>query len=174
MQVIYDIIGFIKTLAFVDIVFFFAVLGLMLLVITLIYFIRENDGEVDNRPSVEDNNVKISIPGIDDEILNLKEIKEALENAEEQEVVNLTKYDEEQEEKAIISYDELLKRKQDFGINYIDEEEYDGDLAVKKVDLENLINKDVIEPTHISVSVISYEKEEAFLEALKNLQHTLN
>lgn len=172
MHIIYDTIGFIKTLAFVDVVFFFAVLGLMLLIITLIYFIKENDG--DNSSSTEDKNAITSIPGIDDEILNLKEIKEALESAEEPEAVNLTKYDEEQEEKAIISYEELLKRKQDFGINYIDEEDYDGDLTVKKVDLENLINKDIIEPTHISVSVISYDKEEAFLEALKNLQHTLN
>lgn len=174
MHIIYDTIGFIKTLAFVDVVFFFAVLGLMLLIITLIYFIKENDGEGDNSSSTEDKNAITSIPGIDDEILNLKEIKEALESAEEPEAVNLTKYDEEQEEKAIISYEELLKRKQDFGINYIDEEDYDGDLTVKKVDLENLINKDIIEPTHISVSVISYDKEEAFLEALKNLQHTLN
>ena len=44
----------------------------------------------------------------------------------------------------------------------------------KKVDLDNLINKDVIVKPEIKVSVISYEKEEAFLEALKQLQQTLN
>ena len=50
----------------------------------------------------------------------------------------------------------------------------DDDLTVKKVDLDNLVNKDVIAPTKIKVSVISYQKEEAFLEALKQLQQKLN
>lgn len=171
MHIIYDTVGFIKTLAFVDVVFFLAVLGLMLLIITLIYFIKENnDEEIDKT----ENSAITSIEGIDDEILNLKEIKDALENATEPDVVNLSKYEEEQEEKAIISYEELLKRKQDFAINYIDEEEIEDDLTVRKVDLDNLLNKEVVEPSNISVTVISYKKEEAFLEALKNLQHMLN
>ena len=54
------------------------------------------------------------------------------------------------------------------------EEMLDDDLTVKKVDLDNLVNKDVIAPTKIKVSVISYQKEEAFLEALKQLQQKLN
>lgn len=171
MHIIYDTVGFIKTLAFVDVVFFLAVLGLMLLIITLIYFIKENnDEEIDKT----ENSAITSIEGIDDEILNLKEIKDALESATEPDVVNLSKYEEEQEEKAIISYEELLKRKQDFAINYIDEEEIEDDLTVRKVDLDNLLNKEVVEPSNISVTVISYKKEEAFLEALKNLQHMLN
>ena len=45
---------------------------------------------------------------------------------------------------------------------------------VKKVDLDNLINKDVVVKPEIKVSVISYQKEEAFLEALKQLQQKLN
>lgn len=171
MHIIYDTVGFIKTLAFVDVVFFLAVLGLMLLIITLIYFIKENNDEEIDKP---ENSAITSIEGIDDEILNLKEIKDALESATEPDVVNLSKYEEEQEEKAIISYEELLKRKQDFAINYIDEEEIEDDLTVRKVDLDNLLNKEVVEPSNISVTVISYKKEEAFLEALKNLQHMLN
>lgn len=167
MQIINDTISFLKTLSFVDVVFFFAVLALMLLVIVLIYFIRENSSD-------EYNNI---IPHNSDqtknEIDSLKEITEALENAEPSSV-NLNKYEEEQEEKAIISYDELLKRKNDFAINYSDEEMLDDDLTVKKVDLDNLVNKDVIAPTKIKVSVISYQKEEAFLEALKQLQQKLN
>ena len=67
-----------------------------------------------------------------------------------------------------------MKRKNDFAINYTEEESLDEDLVVKKVDLDNLINKDVIVKPEIKVSVISYEKEEAFLEALKQLQQTLN
>ena len=50
----------------------------------------------------------------------------------------------------------------------------DEDLSVKKIDLDNLVNRDVIVKREIKVSVISYEKEEAFLEALKELQQRLN
>ena len=171
MQVINDMVSFIKTLSFVDVVFFFAVLALMLLVIVLIYFLRENDIELNNnifpndfnKPDIEENK----------EIASLKEITEALEQAEPS-TINLNKYEEEQEEKAIISYDELLKRKNDFAINYSDEDVFDDDLIVKKVDLDNLVNKDIVEKPKIKVSVISYEKEEAFLKALKQLQQKLN
>lgn len=174
MQVINDMVSFIKTLSFVDVVFFFAVLALMLLVIVLIYFIRENREDEDN------NNITLKQDfqnkKIDDsinEITSLKEITEALENAEPTNI-NLNKYEEEQEEKAIISYDELLKRKNDFAINYSEEESFDDELTVKKVNLDNLVNKDVVVKPEIKVSVISYEKEEAFLEALKQLQQKLN
>lgn len=170
MQIFSDIINFIKTLSFVDIVFFFAVLALMLLIITLIYFLRENndsDIEVNKSPD------KKELSSDEAALLSLKELTEALENAEPKEV-NLNRYEEEQEEKAIISYEELLNRKNDFAINYSEEENIDEELTIKKVDLDNLINKEVTEPQHISVTVISYDKEEAFLQALKTLQQTLN
>lgn len=173
MQIINDIISFLKTLSFVDVVFFFAVLALMLLVIVLIYFIRENNIEDAHDITFKKDLSKPEIDQNNEEIVSLKEITEALENAEPANI-DLNKYEEEQEEKAIISYDELLKRKNDFAINYVEEENLDEDLVVKKVDLDNLINKDVIVKPELKVSVISYEKEEAFLEALKQLQQTLN
>ena len=145
----------------------------MLLVIVLIYFIRENNIEDDHNVTFKKDLSKPEIDQNNEEIVSLKEITEALENAEPSNI-DLNKYEEEQEEKAIISYDELLKRKNDFAINYTEEESLDEDLVVKKVDLDNLINKDVIVKPEIKVSVISYEKEEAFLEALKQLQQTLN
>lgn len=173
MQVINDMVSFLGTLSMVDVVFFFAVLALMLLVIVLIYFIRENQFEESNNISLNQNFKKEEIDNHNLEITSLKEITEALENAEPSNI-NLNKYEEEQEEKAIISYDELLKRKNDFAINYSEEESFDDELTVKKVDLDNLVNKDVIVKPEIKVSVISYQKEEAFLEALKQLQQTLN
>jgi len=157
MQVLHDMLDFISTLAFVDVVFFFAVLSLMLLIITLIYFVKENS-------MLEEEEKQEGI---------LLEIAAALEEAE-QPSVNLNRYEEEQEEKAIISYEELLKRKNDFAINYSEEENVDEELTIKKVDLNNLVNKDIIVKPEIKVSVISYEKEEAFLDALKRLQQTLN
>ena len=173
MQFIDDIMNFLKTLSFVDVVFFFAVLALMLLIIVLIYFIRENRAEEEMDFPSQGNNLPPKNDNNNDEITSLKEITEALENAEPS-AINLNKYEEDQEEKAIISYDELLKRKNEFAINYSEEESLDDDLTVKKVDLDNLINKEVRVKPEIKVSVISYEKEEAFLEALKKLQQTLN
>ncbi len=170
MQIFSDIINFIKTLSFVDIVFFFAVLALMLLIITLIYFLRENN---DSDIEVNKSSDKKELTSDEAALLSLKELTEALENAEPKEV-NLNRYEEEQEEKAIISYEELLNRKNDFAINYSEEENIDEELTIKKVDLDNLINTEVTEPQHISVTVISYDKEEAFLQALKTLQQTLN
>lgn len=164
MEIFSDMFKFIKSLSFVDIIFFFAVLVLMLLIITLIYFIRENSEE-------EEPNIPTSKPN--QEMDDLKEITAALENATPSEI-NLNKYEEEQEEKAIISYEELLKRKNDFAINYSEEENVDDELVIKKVDLDHLLNKDVIVKPEIKVTVLSYEKEEAFLEALKTLQQNLN
>lgn len=169
MQAIRDVINFIETLSFVDIVFFFAVLALMLLVITLIYFLRENSDDKIEEQVVAPELVENS----NSTITELKAITEALENAEPS-AINLNNYEEEQEEKAIISYDELIKHKHDFALNYSEEENIDEDLTIKKVDLDNLINKDVVVKPELKVTVISYEKEEAFLEALKNLQQKLN
>ncbi len=170
MQAISDVINFIETLSFVDVVFFFAVLALMMLVITLIYFIKENSDDkieepiIVSEPIVENSNSPIT---------ELKAITEALESAEPS-AINLNNYEEEQEEKAIISYDELIKHKHDFALNYSEEENIDEDLTIKKVDLDNLLNKDIVVKPELKVTVISYEKEEAFLEALKNLQQKLN
>lgn len=175
MQILSDIINFIKTLSFVDIIFFGAVLGLMMLIITLIYFIKENnedDADV-KTPIINKSTTPVIETSTNNEITNLKEITAALENAEPS-AINLNNYEVEQEEKAIISYDELIKHKNNFAINFSEEENIAENLTVKKVDLENLVNKDKEAKPAINVTVISYDKEEAFLKALKSLQQTLN
>lgn len=164
MHVFSDIIGFLKTLSFLDFVFFFAVLALMLLIITLIYFIHEN--EYDNSLVIDKKKKESDI------VTDLKEIVASLEEAEAPETV-ISKYEEEQEEKAIISYDELVSKKNDFAINYSEEENID-DIVVKKVDLDNLVSKEIEDKPKIKVTVLSYDKEEAFLKALKTLQQHLN
>lgn len=171
MQVINDIISFLKTLSFVDIIFFFAVLSLMLLIITLIYFIKENSISDDNYfPGPTGKKEEEDTPK--SEMANLMEIAYALENAEPNSDLNY--YEEEQEEKAIISYEELLEKRNDFALNYSEEENIDDDLTIKKVDLSNLVNKEIVVKPEIKVSVMSYDKEEAFLEALKRLQQMIN
>ena len=163
MNIINDVIKFIQTLSVVDIIFFMAVLVLMLLIITLIYFIVDNKNEEVISEKKEENK----------NILELKEITKALEEAPVSNI-DLNDYEEEQEEKAIISYDELLKHKNDFAINYSEEENIADDLTIKKVDLDNLVNTEIKEQPKLNVTIISYEKEEAFLEALKTLQQKLN
>lgn len=159
MKLFNDILTFLKTLSFADIIFFFAVLVLMILVVTLIYFIKIN-----NEPESEDL----------EETTEMKIVKEITKNLENEPAptVEFTDYEKDQETKAIISYEELLGKTNNYELNYEKEEYYD-DLSVKKVDLDNLVNMNEKREQKIDVRVISYQEEEAFLQALKQLQKNL-
>ncbi len=202
MKIIEDIKSFLDYLSFVDIFFFVAIIVLLILVVTLIYFIKINKDEVDEMTrdtGHKDNNdlendilnlienppTENNSPAEDEDLANpeeysdedaplidLETLTKKLENQKEQDENNITAYEKDQEEKAIISYDELLKKKNNYAINYEKEEVLD-DLVVKKVDLNDLVNKNVIDNVK-EVRVISYQKEEAFLNALKELNRLLN
>lgn len=145
-------------LRLVDIIFFFAVLILMILIVTLIYFIKINN-ETEEKDLEETQEMKIA-----------KELKDSMKNSEP--TIKFTDYEKDQEDKAIISYDELLNKGNNYELNYEKEEMHD-DLSVKKVDLDNLVNKNNNTVSNIEVRLISFQKEEAFLEALKRLQKEL-
>ena len=157
MKIFSDIGSFFASLTFIDIVFFFLVVILIILVVTLIYFIRINQ---DNEVNEETAEMKI-----------VKDIKDNMNKEDSSVVINLSDYEKDQEDKAIISYDELLHKSNKYGINY-ENEELKDDLSIKKVDLENFSTK-VEEPIKSDAIVISFAKEEAFLEALKRLQKEL-
>lgn len=158
MKIFTDIGDFFSSLTFIDIVFFFLVLILIILVVTLIYFIKINeDQKSDNLEETAEMKI-------------VKEINENM-NKEDSVVINLSDYEKDQEDKAIISYDELLSKSNKYGLNYEKEELHD-DVSVKKVDLEN-ISSNIEDDTKIETRVISFSKEEAFLEALKRLQKEL-
>lgn len=159
MKIFSDIWSFLMALRLVDVVFFFAVLILMILVVMLIYFIKVNKDE-DEKSLGETQEMKIA-----------KELKKNMKNKEEA-TINFTNYEQEQEDKAIISYDELLKKGSNYELNY-ETEEMQDDLSVKKVDLDNLIKEKSDSTPNLEVRVISFQKEEAFLEALKRLQQEL-
>ncbi len=173
-----------SALSWVDIVFFLAVIFLIILIVTLIYFILiNNDEEETSSPVVN----KVDIPThpesskepvviFDDpneggELIDLKTLTKKLEE-NKTDAIAMNDYEEEQEQKAIISYDELIASQKDFKINY-EEEQQIGDITVKKVDLDN-ISTPIEEPKQEYPKTISYEKEEAFLEALKKLQEQIN
>ncbi len=145
-------------LRLVDIIFFFAVLILMILIVTLIYFIKINN-ETEEKDLEETQEMKIA-----------KELRDSMKNSEP--TIKFTDYEKDQEDKAIISYDELLNKGNNYELNYEKEEMHD-DLSVKKVDLDNLVNKNNNTISNIEVRLISFQKEEAFLEALKRLQKEL-
>ena len=159
MKIFSDIWSLLMALRLVDVVFFFAVLILMILVVMLIYFIMANKDE-DEKSLGETQEMKIA-----------KELKKNMKNKEEANI-NFTNYEKEQEDKAIISYDELLKKRSNYELNYETEEMHD-DLSVKKVNLDNLIKEKNDSTPNLEVRVISFQKEEAFLEALKRLQQEL-
>lgn len=154
---------FFKNISFIDYIFFFTVVFLIILVVSLVYFIKINEDVFEQ----EDNTFK--------DPDNLKVITNAMKK-EEPKIVKFTSYEKEQEEKAIISYDELLSNTGEFKLNYLDDEkENNEDIEVKKVDLNNLVN--ISQKTDIpkmEVHVISLAKEEEFLKALKCLQSDLD
>lgn len=167
MQIFNDIITFLKSLSLVDYIFFLAVLILMVLITTLFYFVKIND-DVLKKPKKNSNLEETQ------EMKIVKEITKDLEKIEEPKNIAFTDYEKDQEEKAIISYDELRQKDNNYEINYENEELYD-DLLVKKLDLENLTTEKIAQPDSIKIGrAISYEREEAFLKALQELQNGLH
>ncbi len=189
MKLFSDMLIFIRSLSFVDIVFFVAIIILLILLVTLVYFVKINNDVLKEddffQDLKEDVNEKPEVMKIEEakeeekeeyndeegELLDLKSLTEKLK-AEEHHPLGIAEYEKDQEEKAIISYDELLQKKNKYAVNYEKEEVLD-DLVVKKVDLNDLVNKNIVDEIK-EVRVISYEKEEAFLNALKELNKLLN
>lgn len=189
-QLLLNLYNDISALSFVEVLFIVLFFILVILLISLISVLKNNNrrmsqAEIRDIPQEEltkqeevKENMKIKT---NNEELDLSSITKELENIHESNV-KLTPYEEEQEEKAIISYDELLKTRSDLMINYQEEEQLD-DVLVKKVDMENMTSeldmsevREIIKEkeTNKAPVVISYEKEEAFLESLKKLQQMLN
>lgn len=181
MNLFKDILGFISTLTLIDFVFFFSVVILIILIVSLIYFIKINDEVFNDSEEKKEllSNIDLEVPtpliydeNEEDELIDLATLTKQLEEKQSLNI-DLTDYEKEQEERAIISYDELLKKTSNREINYEAEEIID-DITVKKVDLANLVSSIEENEPKINVQVISYEKEEAFLQALKQLQQNLN
>jgi len=107
------------------------------------------------------------------DIEDLQSITRELEILPREKTIELTPYEEEQESRAIISYDELVNTKSN-DINYSNSETSD-DVSIKQVDLEKTGN---IEIERIKENVDNNDKnvyyhEEEFLSSLKDLQHKL-
>lgn len=142
-----------------DYVFFAVILFLIILLTILLFMFKNSDKnlEWENRNSDSD----------------LLQIAREIEANDEQLNIDLTNYEKEEEEQAIISYNELIKKNKNKKIEYSDITS-NPDISIKKVDV---ITTDVsFENTNDidKMLVISYEKEEALLAALKQLQKNLS
>ena len=133
-NILRNIKDFLSSLTIIDVTFFFSVLLLMILIVTLLYFIKLNE-EVKVKENIEDLNKNINdekvnyvdenkiVNSYDDEegeLLDLETITKALENKENNNI-DLTVFEEEQEKDAIISYDELINKTKTGSINYKNE-----------------------------------------------------
>ncbi len=114
------------------------------------------------------------------DMLDLEKISKNIESEYKPEPIELTSYEQEQEDNAIISYDELLSNRDknnNSGFSYDSKYKSDNDLSVKKIDLDNNVSsqeKEEIPEEKVKVKLFNYEKEEAFLRTLKQLQSELS
>ena len=147
---------------------------LVLIILTLVYIFYLLRVESETREIKRTKEVKIEKKEREvkhttsDDILR---IVDKLQKEYKPETIDLTSYEEEQENTAIISYDELLS-KVNSNINYDDkyQSKYD-DLDIKKV-VSN--HSDTNEYVSLPKAVMMrYESEEDFLKALKKLQKNL-
>ena len=152
-----NLFGFIYSLSMGDYFFFVGTFLLVILFIYVIYLIKCSELETENKPADE---------------FDLAAITKQIETEYKPRTIELTGYEEEQENNAIISYEELVKNKDKVGINYDDEYIFETpELEVKKINLTTDASA-IISPK-LEVKLMSYDKEEAFLEALKELQNNL-
>ncbi len=98
---------------------------------------------------------------------DLESITKELEIIPREKNIELTPYEEEQESKAIISYDELVNNLNNNEVNYSNTSMEQG-VHIKQVDLEKTGNVEIIREENQN-----YINEEEFLNNLKDLQKKL-
>jgi len=150
-DIIGNMFGFLYTLSMGDYIFLSLTFVLILLFIYMIYLIKRED------PKESDS---------------LDNIVKTIEREYKPGNITLTEYETEQEKNAIISYDELIKNKENMNLSYDEEyESNNNEVSIKKISYEQ--TNDIENTNKINVKLMSYEKEEEFLVALKQLQQNL-
>lgn len=159
-DIIENIFGFLYTLSMGDYIFLIATFIIILAFVYVLYLIKR-DEDMGSLYSNED-------------ISYLENVKEKLESEYKVNEIELTDYEKEQEESAIISYEELINSKNKMNISYDDNYKSDTEeISVKKIMLnDNGVVEENTKP--LDVKLMNYDKEEAFLIALKQLQKNLS
>ena len=191
INVFKDIVQILSSLSIVDYVLYFAVIALIILIVSLIYIIETEKEENVEEIKEEENNKELPMNIEKDGDIDLQSIINAIEESPKP-TIDLTAYEEEQENNAIISYDELVNGVKQKEIYYTKEEMVDDVIPVKKITLYtpkepvvNIRNFEITpgepkipysseEKSDVEEKIFAYEKEEAFLKALKKLNELLN
>ena len=162
-----NIFGFLYALSMGDYFFLIGTFLLIVAVIYIIYLIKRDDCFMDEKRFERDGS---------NDSMDILSICEKIESEYKPGTIELTSYEEEQENSAIISYDELIKSKNLNTLNYDKEYKYDSDeLSVKKINIEEYKMSERCEKEiELKVKLMHYDKEEAFLQALKQLQQNLS
>ncbi len=159
-DIIENIFGFLYTLSMGDYIFLIATFIIILAFVYVLYLIKRDED--------------MGILYKNEDISYLENVKDTLERDYKPNEIELTDYEKEQEESAIISYEELIKNKDKINISY--DKNYKSDteeINVKKIILSDNGTKED-NNTKLDVKLMNYDKEEAFLVALKQLQKNLS
>ena len=143
------------------------IISIILLIIFAIYLL--------NKVNIKEKYME-TVNRANKDMLDLEKITKNIESEYKPVTIELTSYEQEQEDNAIISYEELLNNK-DNGYSYDEGYKSDSDVSVKKLDFDKItsqVEQEDRKPEKIEVKLMSYEKEEAFLDALKKLQRELS
>ena len=165
MVIARNLLEYFNSLNTYDIIFIGANILLMMLLVTFIYVLKFKDKKEEVTNTIVVDNSDISL--------------EALTSTLQE---STTKFENEEETKAIISYDELINTQSIPVLKYKNEEEING-LLVRAIDVNNLI--ETMDPKPIShpavynankekkYAAISKVKEEELLLSLKKLNSML-
>lgn len=157
-----NVFGFMYTLSMGDYFFFIGTFLLIVLFIYIIYLLKTSNDDMPKLKAKEE--------------FDINKVTQNLENnyKPSSKNIKLTSYEEEQENNAIISYDELVKTRELNVVTYDDNfSNTETDIDIKKFDLEGTGSLKIVDPK-IEVKLINYEKEEEFLRVLKDLQSKLS
>ena len=139
-----------------EIIFILIIIILLIIAVIVLLMIKREENKI---MSIEEKSKKT--------MLDLDKITANIERDYKPLNIELTSYEQEQEDNAVISYEELKNK----STNVTYEEEPD-ETGVKKIDFNKTIDLDHTQK--IDVPLLSnYEKEEAFLRALRQLQKDL-
>ena len=112
-----------------------------------------------------------------EDVFDLKNVTKELESLPKERTIQLTDYEREQEETAIISYDELVTQsipRLEISKALREEVLEEYDYEVKEDVVEEIKEEKVEEPKEIVKSSDNYDHEESFLDGLKDLKNSLN
>ena len=163
MVIARNLLEYFNSLNTYDIIFIGANILLMMLLVTFIYVLKFKDKKEEVTNTIVVDNSDISLEALTSK---LQESTAVIRT-------DLTKFENEEETKAIISYDELINTQSIPVLKYKNEEEING-LLVRAIDVNNLIETMDPKPiSHPAVYNANKEKKEELLLSLKKLNSML-